>query len=208
VTMSEGGGLAERGVIEGFYGRPFSHEERLALLRFVGERGFNCYVYAPKNDPLHRERWREPYSIADLACFAELARVGDEHGVRFIYALAPGLTYDAGDPREFALLEAKLRDLIGAGARGIALLFDDLTADSTTLEPQVQAALVARTAELVATIDPSITFWFIGNFYCGDVADHVDRTGRVLGGAQPPRHRGLPCHGAASRRLVGQLPRQ
>ena len=177
MILSEGGGLVERGVIEGFYGRPFSHEERLALLRFVGERGFNCYVYAPKNDPLHRERWREPYASAELARFAELARVGDEHGVRFMYALAPGLTYDAGDPREFELLAAKIRDLVGAGARGIALLFDDLTADSTTLEPQVQAELVARSAELVATLDAGITFWFIGNFYCGDVAELRDGTG-------------------------------
>jgi hyaluronoglucosaminidase len=126
---------------------------------------------------LHRERWRETYPSADLERFAELARVGDEHGVRFMYALAPGLTYDAGDPREFELLEAKVRDLVGAGARGIALLFDDLTVDSTTLDPHVQAELVARTAELVGTIDPGITFWFIGNFYCGNVAELRAGTG-------------------------------
>jgi hyaluronoglucosaminidase len=169
VTMSSG--LADLGVIEGFYGRPFTHDERLDLLRFVGGRGFSCYVYAPKNDPLHRERWREPYARADLERFADLARVGGEHGVRFLYAIAPGLSYDAADPREFPLLEAKLRALVDAGARGIALLFDDLTADSTTLEPRVQAELVARTAALVGSLDAALSFWFIGNFYCGDVAE-------------------------------------
>jgi len=169
--------IDERGVIEGFYGRPFSHEERVALLRFVGERGFNCYVYAPKNDPFHRERWREPYPTAELDRFATLAATGTAHGVRLMYAIAPGLTYDAREPRDFELLEAKIRDVIGAGAGGIALLFDDLTADSTTLDPQVQAELIAQTAELVGTIDRALTFWFIGNFYCGDVAELRAGTG-------------------------------
>jgi len=170
-------GLVERGVIEGFYGRPFSHAQRLALLRFAGERGFNCYVYAPKNDPLHRERWREPYPETELHRFRELAATGAAHGVRLVYALAPGLTYDAAEPRDFEHLEAKVHDVIAAGARGIALLFDDLTADSTTLDPAVQATLIARTGELVAAIDPTLVFWFIGNFYCGDATELRSGTG-------------------------------
>jgi hyaluronoglucosaminidase len=177
VTTSRPAALAERGVIEGFYGRPFSHQERLDLLRFIGARGFNCFVYAPKNDPRHRDRWREPYAPDELARFAELARVAGAHGVRFLYAIAPGLSYDAADEREFALLEAKVRALLDAGARGIALLFDDLTADSSTLEPRVQAELVARTADLVTRVDRDAAFWFIGNFYCGDVAELRRGTG-------------------------------
>ena len=169
--------LAERGVIEGFYGRPFTHEQRCDLLRFIGARGYNCYVYAPKNDPLHRERWREPYPAAELERFRDLAAVAGASGVRFVYALAPGLSYDVAAPHDFDLLEAKLRDVVGAGARGIALLFDDLTADSTTLDPDVQAELVARVAALVAAIDPELSFWFIGNFYCGDVAELRAGTG-------------------------------
>ena len=64
----------ERGVIEGFYGRPFSHEQRLGLIRFIGAHGFNCYAYAPKNDPLHRERWRDPYPADEIARFRALSR--------------------------------------------------------------------------------------------------------------------------------------
>lgn len=163
--------LVERGVIEGFYGRPFSHEERLDLIRFVGSVGFNRYVYAPKNDPLHRDRWREPYPEADLTRFRELAATADASGVGFMYALAPGLSYDAADPGDFALLEAKIRTVIASGARGIALLFDDLTADSTTLDPAVQADLVGRVANIVSAIDPGVVFWFIGNFYCGSAEE-------------------------------------
>lgn len=163
--------LPVRGVIEGFYGKPFSHQERIDLLRFLGRHGFDCYVYAPKDDPRHREQWREPYPADDLARFRELAAEAERRGIRFMYAIAPGLSYDVERPEEFALLEAKIRAVIEAGARGIALLFDDLTADSTTLEPRIQAALIRRTHDLVRAIDARLEFWFIGNFYCGDAAE-------------------------------------
>jgi hyaluronoglucosaminidase len=171
VSNEERPALAVRGVIEGFYGKPFSHEERMDLLRFLGRNDYDCYVYAPKDDPRHRQRWRDPYPEGDLGRFRELAAEAERHGVRIVYAIAPGLSYDAHDPGEFALLAAKIRAVIACGARGIALLFDDLDADSTTLDPQVQAALVRATHDLVTGIDPGLAFWFIGNFYCGDAAE-------------------------------------
>ncbi|MBY0273894.1 beta-N-acetylglucosaminidase domain-containing protein [Candidatus Binatia bacterium] len=160
-----------RGVIEGFYGKPFSHQERIELLRFLGRHGFDCYVYAPKDDPRHREHWRDPYAADELSRFRELAGEAERHGIRFLYALAPGLTYDASQPDDFVLLEAKIRAVIEAGARGIALLFDDLTGDSTTLDPQLQASVIRRVYDLVTAIDDRLAFWFIGNFYCGDAAE-------------------------------------
>jgi hyaluronoglucosaminidase len=171
VTSNERSFSPVRGVIEGFYGRPFTHDERRDLLRFVGAHGMNTYVYAPKNDPLHRDRWREPYPREELARFAELAREASSADVRMLYAIAPGLSYDAADEGDFVRLEDKIRAVLGCGVHGIALLFDDLTADSTTLDPGVQADLIARTAALVESIDPSLAFWFIGNFYCGDATE-------------------------------------
>ena len=63
-----------RGVIEGFYGRPYSWDERATLVRFIGARDMNTYVYAPKDDPLHRAQWRDLYARADIEGFARLAR--------------------------------------------------------------------------------------------------------------------------------------
>jgi len=53
-------GFANRGVIEGFYGPPWSHQDRLDMIRFMGRVGMNMYFYGPKDDPFHREKWREP----------------------------------------------------------------------------------------------------------------------------------------------------
>jgi hyaluronoglucosaminidase len=46
-----------RGVIEGFYGTPWTHEERLDLIRFCAAEGLDTWVHAPKDDPYHRPRW-------------------------------------------------------------------------------------------------------------------------------------------------------
>ena len=54
-------GTAGRGVIEGFYGTPWSQQNRLAQLNFYGAHKMNTYVYSPKDDPYLRAQWRDPY---------------------------------------------------------------------------------------------------------------------------------------------------
>lgn len=161
-----------RGVIEGFYGTPYDFASRARIVRFIGERGMNAYVYAPKNDPLHRDEWRTPYPEDQLAEFAELARIGRESGVRLYFAIAPGITYDRSDPQDFARLADKLQSVHDRGVTGFALLFDDLLDPaSTALDPDLQAGLTARVAELVASFGPDTDLWFIGHVYTGLAAD-------------------------------------
>lgn len=79
------------GVVEGFYGPPLSHEDRLDLLAWVSRWGFTCYAYAPKDEPLHRQRWREPYGDADRTRFTDLLEHGRALGVDVAMVLSPGL---------------------------------------------------------------------------------------------------------------------
>jgi hyaluronoglucosaminidase len=118
--------LRHRGIIEGFYGEPWTHEERLAALALAGRLKLNSYVYAPKDDPWHRERWREPYPAPDLARLAELARVGAENGVEVVVALHPAGSMVFSDDAEHELLATKAEQLLDAGVPSIALLFDDV----------------------------------------------------------------------------------
>lgn len=168
----EASGFAIRGVIEGFYGQPYDLEARTRLIRFIGERGMNAYVYAPKNDPLHRDRWRDPYPPAQLDEFAALARAGAESGVTVYFAISPGLTYDPNDPADFERLAAKLVSANERGVTGFALLFDDLLDPvSSALDPVVQAGLTARVAELVDGLAGDTDLWFIGHVYAGLAED-------------------------------------
>lgn len=122
-------GLAWRGLVEGFYGDPWSHDDRLRWFAFGASTGLDRYLYAPKDDPWHRERWREPYPDDRLADLAGLNRAAQQAGVRFVYAIAPGLDMRFDEPEEHAALAGKCRQLREAGIRSFALLFDDVPMD-------------------------------------------------------------------------------
>jgi hypothetical protein len=115
-----------RGVIEGFYGPPWTHAERLDLISFCGAEGFDTWVHAPKDDPYHRARWREPYPEVELAKLAELVVACAGNGVEFAYAIAPGLDIDYADDRELEALSAKCDQLRAVGVETFQLLWDDL----------------------------------------------------------------------------------
>lgn len=113
-------------MIEGFYGPPWSHEERLDLIRFCGREGLTTWVHAPKDDPYHRARWREPYPGHELERFAEIVREADRAGVEVAYSIAPGLDVCASREAELEALLAKCAQVRSAGVRSFQLLWDDV----------------------------------------------------------------------------------
>ncbi len=115
-----------RGIVEGFYGEPWSHEARRDVISFVAARGMNAYLYAPKDDPKHRKRWREPYDEVEHTRFVDLAAHCDGCGVRFGFAISPGLDIDYGSAADKNALLAKLRPLLDAGITWFLLALDDI----------------------------------------------------------------------------------
>jgi hyaluronoglucosaminidase len=115
-----------RGIIEGFYGVPWTHAQRLDMIRFIAGLGMNTFVYAPKDDPLLRRDWREPYGGAALDALHELITTCRDSGVDFVFALSPGLSMRYSDPADRRSLAAKYRQVRGLGAAGAALLLDDI----------------------------------------------------------------------------------
>jgi hypothetical protein len=111
------------GVIEGFYGPPWSWDARLEVAEWCADRGMTHYVYAPKDDPKHRERWREPYDASELAGFERFALQGR---LRLGFAISPGLSmaYDEDDDRR--ALAAKVDQVVDVGARLVVLALDDI----------------------------------------------------------------------------------
>jgi hypothetical protein len=116
----------QTGVIEGFYGPPWSHQDRLDILRFLGRVGFSHYYYAPKDDPFHRERWRDQYPDEDLARLRELAAVARESGVEFVYAISPGGSMVYADSGDYDTLKRKLDEIAALGVTAFALFLDDV----------------------------------------------------------------------------------
>lgn len=115
-----------RGVIEGFYGTPWTPEARLATVELLGAHGMNAYVYAPKDDPLHRAAWREPYGADAASHFADLAAAGAGAGVEIGWALSPGLDVDYGSATDRDALATKLEAVRALGIAWLVLALDDI----------------------------------------------------------------------------------
>lgn len=134
--------LPMRGVVEGFYGEPWSHEVRLSLLDFMGRHKMNTYVYGPKDDPYHRTpSWREPYPEDKARQIAQLAQRSRANHIRFIWAIHPG-----GDIKwneeDYGNILRKFSQMYELGVRDFAIFFDDISGEGTN--PRNQAAWLNR----------------------------------------------------------------
>lgn len=161
--------LHPAGVVEGFYGDPWSHGQRLALIDVAVESGLDTWVYAPKADPYHRDRWREPYPEAELARFRELA---ERPGIDLVYALAPGLDFDR-DGADADLVVQKLLALHDHGVRHFCVLFDDVFGAVDAANPEVQVALLRRVR---ADLPRDSSLCFVSNAYAGTAAQLASGT--------------------------------
>ncbi len=120
-------GTALRGVIEGFYGAPWSDADRESQFDFYGRTKQNIYVYSPKDDPYLREQWRDPYPADKLAALRQLVARATANHVAFTYALSPGLSICYSSATDLQLLVAKFQSLYDAGVRSFAVPLDDIS---------------------------------------------------------------------------------
>ncbi len=148
------------GVIEGFYGSPWSWEARREVAAWCGERGMTHYVYAPKDDPKHRHQWREPYVAEELAGFEGFAATG---ALQLGFAISPGLSIDPDDAGDVAALTAKVDQVVAAGAPSVVLALDDIPFGGA---PQ-GAAHARLTTRLREHLHPSVALSLVPTEYVG-----------------------------------------
>lgn len=115
-----------RGIVEGFFGPPWSMAHRRRLFEFGAARGMNTYLYAPKDDPYHRKLWRRPYPAAQWRDLLRLIRSAQKHQIDFVYGFHPGEGLYFGDDGAVRTLLRKTQRFHDAGVRTFAVLFDDI----------------------------------------------------------------------------------
>ncbi|MBZ5665123.1 MAG: beta-N-acetylglucosaminidase domain-containing protein [Acidobacteriia bacterium] len=133
-----------RGMVEGFYGPPWSHADRLEVLRFEGQHGMNIYIYGPKDDPYHRKLWREPYPPEQLKRMGELADTARENFVDLSFAISPGLSMIYSSDSDFQTLAHKLESVGKLGISSFALFLDDVPQDLVHPEDKARFRTLAR----------------------------------------------------------------
>ena len=127
-----------RGVVEGFYGTPWSHQARLRHLKFYGENKMNTYIYGPKDDPYHSSpNWRLPYPEQEAKQIKELVQVAKENAVNFVWAIHPGQDIKWNQEDRDNLL-AKFEKMYELGVRSYAVFFDDISGEGTKADKQAE----------------------------------------------------------------------
>lgn len=114
------------GIIEGFYGKPWSKGDRLDCIRFIGRECMNTYMYAPKDDVYHRDKWRKLYPQDKVSEFKEIIEECKNNYVDFYYMIAPGKDFDFTNEDDYIVLKEKLTQLIELGISNFGVLMDDI----------------------------------------------------------------------------------
>ncbi|XP_017540402.1 protein O-GlcNAcase [Pygocentrus nattereri] len=159
-----------RGVVEGFYGRPWTMEQRKELFRREQKWGLNTYLYAPKDDYKHRTYWRELYTSEEAEQLITLISAAKEKDIEFIYAISPGLDITFSNPKEVAALKRKLSQVSEFGCRSFALLFDDIETEMCAADKEAFSsfadAQVAVTNQVFQHLQEPHAFLFCPTDYC------------------------------------------
>ena len=131
-----------RGVVEGYYGTPWSYSARKSIFRFMGRNKMNTYLYAPKDDPYHHGGgcYKEyPKEKADE--LRDLVQHAHANHVRFVWAIHPANTVrwaENGGRDQLNALCDKLQAMYDLGVRDFGVLVDDSSGEIGKAERQVE----------------------------------------------------------------------
>lgn len=167
------------GVIEGFYGQPWSQTERFELFDWMAAWGLNTYLYAPKDDVKHRAVWRDLYTSIEAETLGEIIRGCQQRELRFFYALGPGLDIRFSNPSDLQQLKKRFEQMLALGCGNFGLLFDDIP-DRMHAEDQkrwgtfasAQCHVTNALFKWVRERSPHARFLFCPTPYCGRMAEH------------------------------------
>lgn len=141
--MEDWADTAIRGFIEGYYGIPWSNEDRMSLMEFGGNFKMTSYVFAPKDDQYHTSKWRELYPEDEINAIAEMVKVGNDEKCRFVWTAHPFMGgFNSNDvDGEIEALLAKFDQLYSAGVRQFGVLGDDVGSLNKDIIIQVMNAV-------------------------------------------------------------------
>ena len=163
VTIHDWADVQIRGIIEGYYGVPYSAEVTKDLFRFIARYKMNTYMYGAKSDEYHSRYWSEPYPTSitpeqkhigylSQDMMRDITATAHACNVNFIWAIHPGQAFaDANNPGVIDQIMCKFESMYGLGVRQFGVFVDDvgvpsdpavmrLCADNlTTLQQRVDA---------------------------------------------------------------------
>jgi hyaluronoglucosaminidase len=139
-------GSFNQGIIEGFFGRPWSWQTRQDYAGFLSQNNYQFYIYAPKADRYLRRQWAEPWPDIEYAHLQQLGQVYQQAQVAWGIGITPFEIHLNFDADTIAILDAKIRSIDALQPDILAILFDDMRGDFDRLA-QIQADVTHRIME-------------------------------------------------------------
>jgi hyaluronoglucosaminidase len=112
--------------MEGFYGHPWTHLQRLRLVDEMAAQGMNAFVFSPKDDLHIRREWRAPYEGEDRDVLAEIAERCRARSVELVWCISPGLSIRYSDDKDLGALMTKIVGVTTLGVGSVGLFLDDI----------------------------------------------------------------------------------
>ncbi|MFD9412535.1 beta-N-acetylglucosaminidase domain-containing protein [Streptomyces sp. NPDC059989] len=116
-----------RGIVEGFYGQPWTQEQRLAQLDFMGRTKQNRLLLAPGDDPYRTTSWRQEYPRERQEEFRALAERARANRVVLAWAVTPGQSMCLSSAADRTALAHKLDAMWDLGFRAFQVQFQDIS---------------------------------------------------------------------------------
>jgi hyaluronoglucosaminidase len=129
------------GIVEGYYGREWSWDDRRFYADFLLQQGLNSYLYCPKGDSRLRKSWQQDWTAEVRRELAELAGHYRARQLNWGVGLSPYELYRDYSASNRQKLRDKVAQIDQLGGNLLAVLFDDMPGDCPELA-QRQAQIV------------------------------------------------------------------
>lgn len=178
-----------RGVIEGFYGTPWTHDQRIKGLTLFAKKNLNTFILAPKDDPWQRFDWRTPFSDAFLTSTHELNTHSKDLLIELNVCVSPGLTVSYSSQADVDALLVRYRQLLGIGVKRFGLLLDDIPGelqfdsdrDAFSTIAEAHAAFANKVLESLKKVDAEASLFVCPLQYHGRGNEpYISEIGRKL----------------------------
>ena len=188
-----------RGLVEGYYGYPYSVEVKKDLMRYMMRFKMNTYMFGAKSDPYHSQMWKDAYPTKISAeqekngwltqdMLRDLAKVSGETKVNFIWAIHPGNEF-LGSNTVIDDIMSKFEKMYSLGIRHFGVFVDDVGIPSSDADMKKNAdrltALQKRIEEKwntegSAPEDTVRPLHFVPQIYCNSFASSADQRKRFM----------------------------
>ena len=199
VTIYDRADQQNRGLVEGYYGYPYSVDVKKDLMRYMMRYKMNTYMFGAKSDPYHSQMWKDAYPTTITPqqekngwltqdMLRELAQVSEETKVNFIWAIHPGNEF-LGSSTVITDIMSKFEKMHALGIRHFGVFVDDVSIPSsdadmkknadrlTELQKEIEKKWNTANAAPQDTVRP---LHFVPQIYCNSFASSVDQRQRFM----------------------------